>query len=330
MKLTDTETPFRSAALNWHSFGLAVIPIIPGTKLPAVKWDPWLTTLSPETISAYWAQHPDHELGFIVGDDVIVFDADSLESIAALAELEKAFDVSPCLTITTSKGQHHYYRRASGTYAKTDSHSTEKHPGRIDIKAGRSLVVLPPSTDKEVDIVEAENVDDLTEATQEFIDAVFLHNGRDAPRPPVVKTPSPPTSPANMDQVTARLKALLVYINPYCGYDDWVRVLMALHHETGGGDNGLALADDWSSQGDKYPGYDEIANKWQSFANYSGRPVTIATLIKMAKETGADISDIISDQGEDFEPCKTVIIEPQDDSVPAAEVTSRAIVKSGV
>ena len=154
MTSLDTLLPFSNARTYWHKFGFAVIPIIPGTKLPAVKWDPWLATLSQETITTYWAQHPDHELGFIVGDDVIVFDADSPESIAALALLEKTFDVTPNLTVNTSKGQHHYFRRAPGTYAKSDSHSTEEHPERIDVKTGRALVVLPPSTGKEVDIDE--------------------------------------------------------------------------------------------------------------------------------------------------------------------------------
>ena len=154
MDSSDIFLSFLNAAIYWHTFGFSVIPIIPGTKLPAVKWDPWLATLSQETISTYWAKHPDHEVGFIVGDDVIVFDADSPESIAALAELEKTFDVSPSLTVNTSKGQHHYFRRASDTYAKSDSHNTEKHPERIDVKTGRALVVLPPSTGKEVDIDE--------------------------------------------------------------------------------------------------------------------------------------------------------------------------------
>jgi hypothetical protein len=154
MDSSDIFLSFLNAAIYWYTFGFAVIPIIPGTKLPAVKWDPWLATLSLETISTYWAQHPSHEVGFIVGDDVIVFDADSPKSIAALALLEKTFDITPSLTVNTSKGQHHYYKRTPGTYAKSDSHNTEKHPERIDVKTGRALVILPPSTGKEVDIDE--------------------------------------------------------------------------------------------------------------------------------------------------------------------------------
>ena len=148
---SNTNLPdFKRAALSWHEFGLSVIPIIPGLKRSTVKWKPWLATLSKGTISAYWAQHPDHEVGFIVGDDYIVFDADSKMAIVSLYDIEEAFDLSPALIVNTAKGEHHYFKRASGTYAKSDSHSSEKHPERIDVKTGSALVILPPSTGKEV------------------------------------------------------------------------------------------------------------------------------------------------------------------------------------
>ena len=118
MTSPDTLLPYSNAAKYWHSFGFAVIPIIPGTKLPAVKWDPWLATLSQDSISTYWDKHPGHEVGCIVGDDVIVFDADTPMAVVALFELEKTFGSPPALTVTTSKGQHHYFKRAPGTYAK--------------------------------------------------------------------------------------------------------------------------------------------------------------------------------------------------------------------
>ena len=64
------------------------------------------------------------------------------ESLAALFLLEKTFDLTPQLVMKTNKGEHHYFRRASGTYAKLDSHSTQEHPDRLEIKTGRGLAVL--------------------------------------------------------------------------------------------------------------------------------------------------------------------------------------------
>ena len=138
------------AALHWYRFGLDVIPIVPGAKKPAVKWDPWLNGLSEANITRYWRKHPTHEVGFIVSDDLIVFDADTPQSLSRLCELEQAFDISPSLTVKTSKGEHHYFRRTAGVLAKSDSHSSEKFPERIDVKTGRALIVLPPSGGREV------------------------------------------------------------------------------------------------------------------------------------------------------------------------------------
>jgi hypothetical protein len=54
MMTSNTKLPdFKRAALSWYEFGFSVIPIIPGTKLPAVKWDPWLDGLSPKKIRVY-------------------------------------------------------------------------------------------------------------------------------------------------------------------------------------------------------------------------------------------------------------------------------------
>jgi hypothetical protein len=95
---------YLQAAQSWHKFGLNVIPVSAGTKKTAVKWDPWLAELSEQTLKDHWTLHPNHELGFIVGDDVIVFDGDSTESIAAIADIEKAFDLIPSLIVKTEIG----------------------------------------------------------------------------------------------------------------------------------------------------------------------------------------------------------------------------------
>jgi len=293
------------AALNWLGFGFPVIPIIPGTKKTALKWDPWLNELSCESVSAHWAAHPDNEVGFIVGDSLIVFDADSPASVAALAQIEESFDIIPSLTVKTKKGEHHHFRLATGTYAKSDSHSTQEHPERIDIKTGRAMVVLPPSTGKEVNILECDSARELTEVGQDFIDAVFRHNGRPAPRPP-----QPPSAPALEIQPTssnlARLVALLNHIDPNCGYDDWRAVLMAIHHESGGSAEGLDLANTWSSKGLNYKGRQEIAYKWQSFQGYQGIPITIATLVKRVQAQGLDWMDICDAAESQFVRCETV------------------------
>lgn len=273
-------TIYLQAALNWHTFGLNVIPVSPGTKKTAVKWDPWLAELSEQTIKDHWTLHPNHELGFIVGDDIIVFDGDSTESIAAIAEIEKAFELTPLMVVKTKKGEHHCYRRAPGTFAKSDAHDTAKYPGRIDVKTGRALVVLPPSTDKEIEILEAEQVSELSEVIQDVIDAVSRHNGRECPRPTIPENNLPTTKTQELSEINS----LLDRIDPDCGYEDWLHVLMAVFHETKGSDSGLALINNWSSSGKKYKGKAEIVNKWASFKQNVGHPITMGTLIRMANQ----------------------------------------------
>jgi len=140
----------REAALYWYQYGFAVIPLVPKTKQTAVKWDQWLAGLSRAAIIKYWTEHREHDVGFIVGNDTLVLDADAPKAVAALESLEARFEIKPMLVVKTSKGEHHYFRRAPGTYAKSDSHCTARHPERIDVKTGRSMVVLPPSTGKTI------------------------------------------------------------------------------------------------------------------------------------------------------------------------------------
>jgi len=295
-----------NGAMFWCGYGFNVIPLVPGTKKPAVQWDPWLDGLDTQKILDYWAKNPSHELGFIVGEGIIVFDADTPESLVALLEIEARFGMASKLVVKTKKGEHHYFRRAAGTIAKSDSHSTEMYPNRLDIKTGRALVVLPPSTGKSTITLTAQDVDELSEATQEFIDAIFLHNGRTEPSQPREVAASAFVKRQTNDASLQKIEKLLDSIDPDCGYDDWLHCIMAVHHETNGSDEGLDVVDAWSSNGQKYKDCKEIETKWRSLKPDGATPYTIGTLIKMARDAGADIGK------EDFEFCQTTVIHPAD------------------
>ncbi len=64
-------------------------------------------------------------------------------------------------------------------------------------------------------------------------------------------------------------------------YDTWIKVGMALHNA---GAN-CADWDNWSKQSSKYES-GVCERKWKSFTNFSGTPITIATLVQFAKEDG--------------------------------------------
>jgi len=288
-------------ALYWFDFGFKVIPVQPKGKVTVVKWDGWLKGLSEEKIIDYWTQHPDHEVGFIVGDSFIVLDADSPESIAKLYEIEKAFDVTPLLITKTKKGVHHFFKRPEGVFAKSDSHSTVDHPDRLDVKTGRALVVLAPSSGKEIGISEVDCADELTEVCQGFVDAVARNNGRSVPRAQQIREASEVSVILSTDH--KMLAAILSLISADCGYEDWLQTLMAIYHETGGSVEGLELAITWSSNGQSYKGRADVVSKWESFKSDVVNPITIRSLTKKLDIQGIDWMGGCSESLEPFEAC---------------------------
>lgn len=289
------------AAQCWFGLGFKVIPLLPGEKRTAVGWS-FIDDLSQEKVFDHWSAHPDHEVGFIVGDGVLVLDADTPEALEALERLEKQFGVTPTMRVKTARGWHHYYRRPDDVFARQDSHSTVEHPERLDVKTGRTLVNLPPSGGRALITPSLSSIAELTPVTQEFVDAFCKHNGRPAPRPREQMPPPVDDELPALSTSLPQLGALLAQIDPDLGYDDWVRVMMAVHHETGGSPGGLALVDAWSSRGRSYKGRREVETHWESFRPVNP-PVTGATLRAMVRDAGHDWREVEAAAGPDFEPC---------------------------
>ncbi|MDO9404846.1 MAG: PriCT-2 domain-containing protein [Polaromonas sp.] len=86
----------------------------------------------------------------------------------------------------------------------------------------------------------------------------------------------------SMEGLTPRLgwtieeaRAYLKDCDPDTNRETWLKVLMALHHEFDGGDDGLDLADEWSSTGSSYGGRSDVEGRWFSFhGTAGGEPVT--------------------------------------------------------
>jgi hypothetical protein len=91
-----------------------------------------------------------------------------------------------------------------------------------------------------------------------------------------VGPPTAPGAPAGLDP----LKALLAGQDPDCDRDTWLKVLAALHWETQGSADGLALAISWSSGGLKFIGPEDVETRWRSFSLSHPDPVTAASLRK--------------------------------------------------
>lgn len=280
-------------AIYWFHFGLRVIPCKAGTKGTVVKWDPWLADLSEETIVRHWRAHPSHEIGFIVGDSLVVLDADSPESVAALEDVERRLGLTPKMIVETRRGVHHYFRRAAGSVAKGGSYKTDSFPERLDVKTGRSLVVLPPSGPRRLVTPPLRSVSELCELDQTAIDLVTEHNQRSSRASGGLEAASRCGS-GTRGQSGGVIRSLLTVLDADLPYDEWLHVLMALHYEFNGSNDGLAVANEWSSRGVKYKGLREVQTKWQSFQPDPPRPFTIATIIHLVAKAGHDWMAIAS------------------------------------
>lgn len=83
-----------------------------------------------------------------------------------------------------------------------------------------------------------------------------------------------------------QMEDLLAALDPDMPREPWLRVGLALHHETEGDDTGFELWDEWSSGGATYPGTEGLRHQWDSFKGPTRgrRQITMATVIKMAKQ----------------------------------------------
>ena len=84
----------------------------------------------------------------------------------------------------------------------------------------------------------------------------------------------------NAEEIAAYLSDL----DPSMGRDGWVRVGMAIHHETDG--EGFDLWDEWSAGGQQYPGTDALQTQWSSFdrRDPTSRQITMRSVLKMSAE----------------------------------------------
>lgn len=82
------------------------------------------------------------------------------------------------------------------------------------------------------------------------------------------------------------IERAIAALDPDMGREDWIKVGLAIHLECDGDDTGLAIWDEWSSKGGKYSGRDDLEYQYNSFRGQVAgkRPVTMRTVLKMAKE----------------------------------------------
>lgn len=306
---------FRDEAIKLFHMGFRIIPLIPGTKRTSVKWDPWLDQLNEQSIKSYWSKHPLAEIGAIVPSYLIVLDADSSQALMAIEAIESQTGIySNCIT-KTKKGQHFFYRLPVEINVKTQSFSTEKEPEKIDVKANRSLIILPPSKNKSFKVFNINDLGDLPRVNAEFIELLNKQNGTNTK--PNSKNFKPKTK--NSKTPITLLSNLLKLTSSELSYSEWLSILMIIFHETDGSENGFRLADEWSSSASNYDGTDDLYRHWESFNAEQATPVTLGTLITIAKGQGASQYEINVALEREFEVLEHETIITDNKSIPHSD-----------
>ncbi|CAH2406654.1 AAA family ATPase [Mesorhizobium ventifaucium] len=120
----------------------------------------------------------------------------------------------------------------------------------------------------------------------------------------------------------SEVKRALVYVDPDCSRDEWMRIGMAIHAGSDGSQEAFELWDGWSSKATEPGKYNrrEMVGQWRSFGRRDG--INIDTLFYIATECGwtrgLDISaDDFDDLGEqklkpDATPSRLTFLSPSD------------------
>ena len=170
------------------------------------------------------------------------------------------------------------------------NHKSHAEPGRFGFETFNSngFVTFTGNVLDGVELCGYEDtIADVDDNTRSLCESRF---GRSTPAPSAADRDDPwaglePQLGLSVEQ----MQTLLAGLDPDMGREEWIRVGMALHHECEGDDTGFDLWNDWSENGGKYPSEEALRAQWDSFTRRSGsgkRPVTMASVLKMAKEAG--------------------------------------------
>lgn len=207
--------------------------------------------------------------------DFFVLDVDENKGgKESLVELEREYgDLPPTLTNITGNGYHLIFNYPKD---QTITNSVSKMLGEgLDIRGEGGYIVAPPSNHISGHVYEFDASAPLMPAgaPQWLLDKLKPKKAATVPLPyePIVSS--------QREWDIPDVEKMLSFLNPSCGYDEWLSIGMALHR----GGYPLSLWDGWSQKSDKYVNGDCV-KRWVGF-NPNGE-VTMGTLIDMAKLQG--------------------------------------------
>lgn len=258
------------AALDYASRGWRVFPCHPGQKEPMPVIGQNASTTDTDKIVRWWTETPTANIGLhLAPSGLLAVDMDTYKG-----EVTAAGELPPTLMQTSARGGVHAIYAADPQERYGRNGSTN-----LDVKH-RGYVLVEPS-----------RFEGGRYSWQQPIDTA-----KPSPAPQWLKRPKIDRTKQAMDssgRTLAEVEEALRHVDPDMPYDDWLKVLMALHQ--GFGNDALTLAEEWSERSSNpshVQGPDIIEEKFASFTDSDPNGVTIAHVFHLARESGADLAQL--------------------------------------
>lgn len=266
MRQNDTElSALGQAALKYAERGWFVLPCVANEKDPWRNFGLHHATRDLNQIRTWWSSYPDLNIGIALAPSgLLAVDLDTYKGNVSLTDDQPLPDT---LEQRSARGGRH------AIYAAEDGarYIGKVNDRNIDVKH-RGYILVAPSM-------------------FEGRPYMWANQHKPAPAPAWLKKPertlaeTTGNTRGDTGRTLAEVEDALRYLDPDAPYPEWIAVLMAIHSEFG--DEGLALADEWSAKGRKYS--DGIVDmKFGSFST-DGTGVSIAHIFHEAQERGCDL-----------------------------------------
>ena len=281
------------AALQYAQRGWYVFPLVQGKKVPLARLAPHgvkNASIVESIIKEWWEAEPSANIGIAAGvSKLVVFDVDVKEGRNGEAVwqrlLAEARIRQPATWVvnTPSGGRHIYF-----TSAEALAPSEGKWGKGLDVRAGESYVVAPPSTTSD-GIYKPNNRLAFTNIAK--LPAALLAKFQQQPLPAtttVVSAINEKDLPAEVERAREALSKLAV--TRADGYQQWIEVGMSLREL---GEAGLTLFNEFSQQSDRYnkpdsagrSGYAMVEQAWYGLqTTTTNKPITLGSLYHWAEE----------------------------------------------
>lgn len=250
-------------------------------------------TQDEHQIRRWWSANPEALVGVptgsITGLVVIDYDHRSASSAAQDWISEHSFELTKTRVHATgggSGGRHYLFKAPAGVKIRGGASvvlGKVKREG-LDIRAEGGYVIWWP-----LHYGQSGPMEEAQPLPAGLIDERRMD--LELPAEVAAKLPPKPGTSQDFQRDLPRVTEAIAHIDPE-GYDAWLMVGMALHHASGGADDGLELWDAWSSGGitgvlpASYAGRADMEYRWQSFHLDRGKGVTLGSLFSAAKAGG--------------------------------------------